>query len=133
MEYQKIKNLLSNIPDRVSRFITKKWIEVHDQSSTAEDRYKPSKQIRFKKSMLRSDLCDFSDAYIVVKGKVIVTNPDNNVYDKKLAFKNNAPFTSCVSKVNNTLIDNAEDLDIVMFMYNLIEYSKNYRKTAGSL
>ena len=133
MEYQKIKNLLSNIPDRVSRFITKKWIEVHDQSSTAEDRYKPSKQIRFKKSMLRSDLCDFSDAYIVVKGKIIVTNPDNNVYDKKLAFKNNEPFTSCVSKVNNTLIDNEEDLDIVMFMYNLIEYSKNYRKTAGSL
>ena len=83
--------------------------------------------------MLRSDLCDFSDAYIVVKGNIIVTNPDNNVYDKKLAFKNNAPFTSCVSKVNNTLIDNAEDLDIVMFMYNLIEYSKNYRKTAGSL
>ena len=129
MEYQKIKNLLSNI----SRFITKKWIEVHDQSSTAEDRYKPSKQIRFKKSMLRSDLCDFSDAYIVVKGKIIVTNPDNNVYDKKLAFKNNEPFTSCVSKVNNTLTDNEEDLDIVMFMYNLIEYSKNYRKTAGSL
>ena len=83
--------------------------------------------------MLRSDLCDFNDAYIVFKGKIIVTNPDNDAYDKKLAFKNNAPFTSCVLKINNTLIDNAEDLDIVMPMYNLSEYSKNYRKTTRSL
>ena len=84
------------MPDEVPRFITKKWIEVHDQSGSAEDRYKPSKQIRFKTSMLRSDLCDFSDAYIVVKGAITVTNPDNNAYDKKLAFKNNAPFVSCI-------------------------------------
>ena len=83
--------------------------------------------------MLRSDLCYFSDAYIVFKGKIIVTNPNNDAYDKKLAFKNSAPFTSCISKINNALIDNAEDLDIVMPMYNLLEYSKNYRKTVGSL
>ena len=83
--------------------------------------------------MLRSDLCDYSDAYIVVKGKVIVTNPNNDAYDKKLAFKNNAPFISWILNINNTLIDNAEDLDILMNMYNLIEYSKNYRKTTGSL
>ena len=83
--------------------------------------------------MLRSDLCDFSDAFIVVTGKIIVANPNNNAYNKKLAFKNNAPFISYISKVNNTLIDNAEDLDVVMPMYNLIEYSKNYRKTTGSL
>ena len=83
--------------------------------------------------MLRSDLCDYSDANIVAKGKIIVINLDNDVYDKKLAFKNNAPFTSCILKVNNTLIDNAEDLDIVMPMYNLIEHSKNYRKTTGSI
>ena len=83
--------------------------------------------------MLRSDLCDYCDAYIVVKRKIIVTNPDNDAYDKKLAFKNNALFISCISKINNTLIDNAEDLDIVMRMYNLLEYSKNYRKTSGSL
>ena len=83
--------------------------------------------------MLRSDLCDYCDAYIVVKRKIIVTNPDNDAYDKKLAFKNNALFISCISKINNTLIDNAEDLDIVMHMYNLLEYSKNYRKTSGSL
>ena len=83
--------------------------------------------------MLKSDLCDYSDAYIVVKGKITVANPNNDAYDKKLAFKNNAPFTSCISKINNTLIDNAKDLDVVMPMYNLLEYSKNYRKTTGSL
>ena len=83
--------------------------------------------------MLRSDLCDYSDAYIFVKGKMTVTNPDNDTYDKKLAFKNNAPFTSCISKINKTLIDNAGDLEIVMRLYNLLEYSKNYRKASGSL
>ena len=89
MEYRKITNLLGTTLDELPRFITKKWVEVLDQSGNAEDRCKPSKKLRFKKSMLRSDLCDFSDAYIVVKGTITVTNPDNNVYDKKLAFKNN--------------------------------------------
>ena len=83
--------------------------------------------------MLRSDLCDFSDAYIIVKGSINVTDPDNNGYDKKLAFKNNVPFISCISKINNTLNYNAEDLDTVMPMYHLLEYSKNYSKTTGSL
>ena len=135
MEYQKITNLLGNIPDKVPRFITKKWIEVHDQSGTAEKRYTPSKQIRFKTSMLRSDLCDYSDVYIVVTGKITVASADNDAYDKKLVFRNNAPFTDCVTKINNTLIDYAEDLDIVMHncMYSLIKYSKNYRQTTGSL
>ena len=79
--------------------------------------------------MLRSDLCDSSDVYIVVKGKSTVTNSNNHAYDKKLTFKNNAPFLSCISNINNTFIDNAEDLDVVMHMYNLLEYSKNYSKT----
>ena len=70
MEYQKIKNVLDNIPNKVPRFITKKWIEVYDQSG---ETYNTNKQIRFKTSMLRSDLCDFSDAYIVVKGVVTVS------------------------------------------------------------
>ena len=118
MEYQKITNLLD----------IKKWVEVHDQLGSADDRYKPSKQIRFITSMLRSDLCDFSDAYIVVKRSITVTNPDNNAHDKKLAFKDNTLFVSCISKINNTLNDNAEDLDVVMPMYNLLEYSKNYSK-----
>ena len=71
--------------------------------------------------MLRLDLFDYSDAYIVVKEKIIVRNPDNDAYDKKLTFKNNAPFISCISNINYTLVDNAEDLDIVMPMYNLTE------------
>ena len=133
MEYQKITNLLGTTLDEIPRFITKKWVKVHDQSGSADDRYKPSKQIRFKTSILRSDLCDCSDAYIVVKGDITVTNPGSIMYDEKLALKSNAPFTYCISKINNTVIDNTEDLDIVIPMYNLLEYSKNYRNTTGSL
>ena len=133
MEYQNIINLLDTTFDNVPRFITKNWIEVYDQSGTAENSYKPSKQIRFKTSMLRSDLCDYSDAYIVVKGDITVLRGNNDAYEKKSAFKNNAPFISCISKIYNTLIDNAEDLDVLMPMYNLIEYSKNSRKTTGTL
>ena len=83
--------------------------------------------------MLRSNLRDFSDAYIVVKGTITVTNPDNAKRNKATAFKDNAPFINCISKINGAKIDNAEDLDVVMPMHNLIEYSKNYRKTTGSL
>ena len=82
--------------------------------------------------MLRSDLCDFRDAYIVVKVTITVTNPDDNAYGKKIAIKDNAPFVPCISKINNTLIDNAEDLDVTMPMYNLLEYSKSYSKATGS-
>ena len=78
--------------------------------------------------MLRSDLCDFSDAYIVVKGDITVTNPNNAKRNKAVAFKNNAPFINCISKINGIKIDNAEDLDVVMPMYNLLEYSKDYKK-----
>ena len=131
MEYQKTTNLLGATIDEIPRFITKKWVKVYDQSGSADDRYKPNKQIRFKRSMLRSDLCDCSVAYIVVKGTITVTDPDNNAYDKELILKNIAPFISYISKINNTLINNAEALDIVMPMYNLLEYSKNYKKTKG--
>ena len=83
--------------------------------------------------MLRSDLCDYSDAYIVVKGTITVTDPDNAKRNKSVAFKNNAPFINCVSKVNGVQIDIAEDLGVIMPMYKLLEYSQNYRKTIGSL
>ena len=84
--------------------------------------------------MLRSDLCDFNDAYIVVKGYITLEGDnDANKQNKNLVFKNNAPFINCISKINGVKIDNAEDLDVVMPMYNLLEYSKNYRKTTGSL
>ena len=82
MEYQKITKLLDSTFDHVPRFITKNWIEVHDQTGGAEDRYNTRKQIRFKTSMLRSDLRDYRDAYIVVKGTITVKNPNNNVNDK---------------------------------------------------
>ena len=84
--------------------------------------------------MIRSDLCDYSDAYVWVKGKITVTNPNDNAnFNKELTLKNNAPFISCISKINGELVENAEDLDIVMPMYNLLEYCKNYEKTSGSL
>ena len=76
MEYQKITNLLGTTIDEIPRFTTKRWVEVHDQSGSADDIYKPNKQIRLKTSMLRSNLFDYSDAYIVVKGTITVTNPD---------------------------------------------------------
>ena len=107
-------------------------VEVHDQSGSAENRYKPSKQIRFKTSILRSDLCNFRDAYFVVKGDVTLTKTDGRrfagIRNRFLAFQNNTPITNCISKINNVLIDN-----VVMSMYSLIEYSKNYRKTTRSL
>ena len=134
MEYQKIINLLSTTPDKMLRVIIDKWIEVHDQSGNNENRYTPSKQIRFKTSVLRSNLCDFSNAYIIVKGTITVKQGSKNSRkNRPLAFKNNAPFISCISKINNTLIDDAEDLDVVMALYNLLEYSKNQRQATGSL
>ena len=123
MIYQKITNLLVNRSYNVPRLITKKSIEVHDQSGNTKKWYKPSKQIRFKTPMLKSDLCDYNNAYLVVKGTIFIEARNNrDIKNRSLAFKNNAP-----------LIENAEELDIVMPMYNLIEYSKNYRKTTGSL
>ena len=112
--------MLGTTLDEVPRFITIKWVEVHDQSGSADDRYKPNKQIRFKTSMLRSDLCHFSNAYIVVKGDIILGKATaKKIIDTRnrlLAFKDNAPFTNCISKINNVLIDKAEDLDVVMPM-----------------
>ena len=132
MEFQKLINLLDITSDdkNLPKYVTKKWIEVYDQS---EKNYSVNKEIRIKTPMLRSDLCDFSDAYIVVKGDIIVTSPNNAKRNKAVAFKNNVPFISCISKINGIKIDNAEDLDVVMPMYNLLKYSKNYEKTTGSL
>ena len=88
--------------------------------------------------MLKASLCDYSDAHILVKGTITVNNTAaqgavaNNT-NEKVIFKNCAPFTNCISEINNTQIDNAKDIDIVMPMYNLIEYSDNYAKTTESL
>ena len=93
MDYQKIINLLDTTSDNTPRFITKKSIEVHDQSGKS---YNINKQIRFKTCILQSDLCDYSDAYIVVKENIAVRRANNDAYHMKLAFKNNAPFISCI-------------------------------------
>ena len=136
MEYQNITILLGITLDEIPRFFTKKWIKVYNQSGSAGDRYKPSKQVRLKTSMLRSHLCDYSDAYFVVEGDITLTKTITrgfiDIRNRFLAFKNNAPFTNYISKINNVLIDSAEDLDIVMPMYNLLEYSKMYRTTTRS-
>ena len=125
-------DIASNKP---SIFRTRNWFEINDDKRGA---YSPNKQIRFKTAMLKSSLSDYSDTYILVKGNISVNNTAadgaaaNNT-NKKVIFKNCAPFTNCISKINNTQIDNAEYIDIVMPMYNLIEYSDNYSKTSGSL
>ena len=86
--------------------------------------------------MSGSNICDYSDAYIVLKATLdllVAAANENDKAEKEVAFKNNAPFRSCISKINNTLIDNVEDLDIVMLMYNLLEYSQNYSMTSRRL
>ena len=125
MKYQKIANLLSDASNKPSKFRTRNWIEINDDIKGA---YSPNKQIRFKTEMLRSTLCDYADAYILIKGNISVNNnaAGANNTNKKVIFKNCASFTNCISKINNTQIDHAEYIDIVMPMYNLIEYSDNY-------
>ena len=138
MEYQEITNLLGTTLDEIPRFITKNWAKVYDQSGSADDRYKPKKQIRFKISVLRLGLCDYFDAYIVVKGDdIVLTKAIGSRFSAKtnrfLAFKKNALFTNCISKINNILIDNAEDLDVVMLMYICLSTVKITEKRTGSL
>ena len=135
MEYQKIANLLNDASNKPSKFRTKNWVEINDDISGA---YSPNKQIRFITTMLRSSLCDYSDTYILVKGNISVNNTAvegaaANNRNKEVIFKNCAPFTNCISKTNNTQIDNAEYIDVVMPMYNIIEHSDNYSLTSGSL
>ena len=140
MEYDKINNLLlseDNESEVLSKFVTKEYVRFNSLLNT----YNENKSIRFKTPTLRSNLCDYSDAYILVKGTITVTGPGannvaNNIRDKRnrpLILKNNAPFLSCITRINGELIEDANDLDIVIPMYNLLEYSKNYKKTIGSL
>ena len=149
MEYQKIANLLDNASNQPSKFRTKNWVEINDESRGTYT----NNDIKFKTTMLRSNLCDYADAYILVKETITITGnagpePDPNApgtaaqllaarqadeRNKGVIFKNCAPFTKCISRINNTDIDTAQDIDIVMPMYNLIEYSNNYSKTSGSL
>ena len=136
MEYQKIANLLEITSDNLSKFRKRNWIEINDES---RGNYANS-DIRFETIMLMSKLCDYADSYILVKGTITITGAGDNAgekqadeRDKGVRFKNCAPFTKCISRINNADIDNAHDIDIVMPMDNLVEYSHSYSKTSGSL
>ena len=137
MEYQKIANLIDDASNKPSKFRTKNWVEINDESRGT---YSVNSQIKFKTAMLKSSLCDYSDAYILVKGKITIAGEGDtddakrlDARNKGVAFKNCAPFINCISEINNAQIGNAKDIDIVMPMYNLIEYSDNYAKTSGTL
>ena len=130
MEYDKVNNLLGSESENLSKFVTREYVRVKSLSNT----YNENKSIRFKTPILRSDLCDYADAYILVNGTILVNglNPRDR-QNRPLVLKNNVPFISCITRINKELIEDADDLDIVMPMYNLLEYSKNFRKTICSL
>ena len=131
MEYQKIANLIDDTPNQPSKFRTRNWVEINNESRGV---YNVNSQIKFKTTMLKSSLCDYSDAYILVKGTISVNNTAaagaavNNT-NKTVIFKSCAPFANCINEINNTQIDNAKDIDIIVPVYN----SDNYAKTTGSL
>ena len=131
MEYQKKANLLESTSDNLSKFRTRNWVEINDES---RGNYANS-DIIFKITMLRSNLCDYADSYILGKGTITITGAGDNAgerqadeRDKGVTFKNCVRFTKCISRINNTDIDNAHDIDIVIPIYKLIEYSNNYSK-----
>ena len=122
--------------DQPSKYRTRNWIEINDESRESY----ANGDIKFKTTMLRSNLCDYADSYILVKGTITITGAGANAdarqadeRDKEVTFKNCAPFTKYICRINNTDIDNAQDIDIVMPMYNLIEYGDDYSQTSGSL
>ena len=136
MEYQKIANSLESTSDNSSKFRTRNQVEINDES---RGNYANS-NIKFETTMLRSNLCDYADLYILVKGTIPITGAGDDAAERRsdernkgVTFNSCAPFTKCISRINNTDIDNAYDIDIGMPMYNLIEYSNNYSKTFGSL
>ena len=126
--------MIDRASNQPSKFRTKNWVEINNES---RGKYDVNNQIKFKTTMLKSSLCHYCDAYILVKEKKTITGAGVNAAarqaderDKGVAFKNCAPFTNCISEINNTQVDNAKDIDIVIPMYNSIEYSDNYSKTS---
>ena len=122
--------MFDNTLNQPIKFRTKNWVEIIDESRGT---YNTNSQIRFKTSMLRSSLCDYSDPYILVKGTITVAyfaaaGAAANNSNKKVIFKKSTSFASCISRINNTQIDGVQYIDVVMSMYNLIEYSDNYSK-----
>ena len=124
MKHQKVSNLLNEAND--SQFVTRKWNTVNDNSKANHD---TANGITYNTEVLKSNLCDYNDAYILVRVNITITGHQVT----QIAFKNCVPCTNCITKIDGTTIDDAEDLDLVMPMYNLIEYSSNYSETTGSL
>ena len=106
--------------------MTRKWNIVNDNSNSD---YAAANKITYNTEILQSNLCDYNDGYILVTGDITIVA----ALATRVAFKNCAPFTKCTTKIDGTTIDDAEDLDLVMPMYNLIEYSSNCSETTGSL
>ena len=122
MEYQKIANLIDDASNQPTKFRTKNCVEINDESRGT---YNPNGQIKFKTTMLKSSLCDYSDAYILVKEKITIIGRGADAAarqaderDKGVAFKKCAPFINCIREINNKQVDNAKDIDIVMPIYN---------------
>ena len=131
METQKIVNLLGDANNESSKFATRKWYVINDQNNTDYGKGNENcTAVKFEIKVIKSNLCDYSDAYILVTGDITATGGDANT---RVAFKNCAPFTKCITHINDEHVDNADNLDIVMPMYNLTEYSDNYSDTSGSL
>ena len=126
-------NLLDDTTNQSYKFRTRSLVEKNDESKVSYD----NSNIRFKTSMIRSNLCDYSDADMLVKRTTTVPNTTaagavlNNT-NKKLIFKNCAPFTHCTTEINNTQVADAQNIDIVMPIYNLIEYSDAFSKASRS-
>ena len=129
-------NLLDSASNQPSKFRRRNWVEINDESRGTCT----GNSIKFKTTMLRSNLCNYVDAYILVNGTITITGAGADAAarqaderDKGVTSKNCTPFIKCISRINNTETDNAKYIDIVMPMFNLIEYSDNYSKSSGSL
>ena len=130
METQKIVNLLGDANNESSKFATRKWYVINDQNNTDNgERNEDSTTVKFETKVIKSSLCDYSDAYIFVTGDITAAGGDANT---RVAFKNCGPFTKCITHVKDEHIDGADNLDIIMPMYNLIEYN-DYSDTSKSL
>ena len=122
METQKIGNLLNDSDNQSSKFATRKWYIINDQNNGQYDRGNENDStIKFETKVIKPDLCDYSGAYILMTGDTKVTD---NAANTNVAFKNCAPFTRCATHINDEHVATAENLDIIMPMYNLIEYSR---------
>ena len=131
METQKIVNLLNDSDNEYSKFATRKWYVINDLNNGQYSRGNENDStIKFETKVIKPNLCDYSDAYILVTRDIKVAGV---AADTNVAFKNCAPFTRCVTHINDEHVEAAENLDIIMPMYNLIEYFDNYADSSGSL